>query len=94
MFPSLIPVTPEDPSTSAVRTSREVLAGSSLPFLTVYGEQDPVAGGADAMFQGLTPGAGDQPHVRLVDAGHNMPEDSAETLGAVIAEFAGRLPQA
>lgn len=91
VFPSLIPVTPDDPSTNAVRASRAVLEGSSLPFLTVYGEQDPIAGGADAMFQGLTPGAGGQPHVRLVEAGHNMPEDSPETLGVVVAEFAERL---
>lgn len=94
VFPALIPVTPDDPSANAVRASREVLASSSLPFLTVYGEQDPIAGGADAMFQQLVPGAGGQTHVRLIGAGHNMPEDSGETLGVIVAEFAGRLPQA
>ena len=88
VFPALIPVRPDDPSADAVRASRAVLAASSMPFLTVYGEQDPIGGAADAMFHGLVPGASGQPHVRLANAGHNMPEDAGETLGTVIADFA------
>lgn len=38
-------------------------------------------------FQELVPGASGRPHVRLVGAGHNMPEDAGETLGEVVAEF-------
>lgn len=87
-FPSLIPVRPDDPSSTAVRTSRAILEKSSLPFLTVYGAQDPIAGAADAMFHNLVPGAQGQPHVRLAEAGHNMPEDAGETLGELVAAFA------
>ncbi|WP_219419377.1 haloalkane dehalogenase [Pseudonocardia nigra] len=90
-FPALIPVTPDDPSAQAVRDSRAVLSGSAMPFLTVYGEHDPIAGAADAMFQQLAPGAADLTHVRLPDGGHNMPEDCGETLGEIVAEFAARL---
>jgi haloalkane dehalogenase len=75
VFPALIPVTPEDPSAQAVRDSRAALSRSAMPFLTVYGEQDPIAGAADSMFQQLVPGASGLPHVRLPGAGHNMPED-------------------
>lgn len=89
VFPALIPVQPEDPSADSVRASRAVLARSSLPFLTVFGEQDPIAGAADGMFQQLVPGASGQPHVRLVGAGHNMPEDAGETLGEIVASFVG-----
>lgn len=87
-FPALIPVTPDDPSAEPVRQSRKVLAESDLPLLTVYGEQDPIAGPADAMLQGLVPGAQGQPHVRLAYAGHNMPEDAGLELGELVAEFA------
>ena len=88
VFPALIPVRPDDPSADAVRASRAVLATSSMPFLTVYGEQDPIGGAADAMFQALVPGASGQPHVRLPAAGHNLPEDAGEILGAAVADFA------
>ena len=87
VFPALIPVRPDDPSAAAVRASRAMLATSSMPFLTVYGEQDPIGGAADAMFHSLVPGTAGQPHVRLANAGHNMPEDAGETLGAVVADF-------
>ena len=87
VFPALIPSRPDDPSSDAVRASRAVLAASTIPFLTVYGEQDPIGGAADAMFHGLVPGTAGQPHVRLANAGHNMPEDAGETLGTVVADF-------
>jgi len=90
-FPALIPVLPDDPSAQAVRDSRAVLSTSRLPFLTIYGEQDPIAGAADAMFHDLVPGASGQPHVRLVKAGHNAPEDAGETFGVLIRDFAQRL---
>jgi haloalkane dehalogenase len=86
-FPVLIPVVPGDPASGAVRTSRAVLSQSSLPFATIYGDQDPIAGAADTMFQQLVPGANGTPHIRLRGAGHNMPEDAGETLGELIAEF-------
>lgn len=87
VFPALIPVTPDDPSASAVRRSRAVLSDSRMPFLTVYGEQDPIAGAADAMFHALVPGTAGQEHVRLIDAGHNAPEDAGETFGVVVRDF-------
>ena len=88
VFPALIPVRPDDPSAAAVRASRAALARSARPFLTVYGEQDPIGGAADAMFHSLVPGAAGQPHLRLADAGHNMPEDAGDLLGTVVANFA------
>jgi haloalkane dehalogenase len=87
VFPALIPVRPDDPSAPAVRASREALARWDRPFLTVYGVQDPIGGAADAMFHALVPGANGQPHVRLADAGHNLPEDAGDLLGTVVAGF-------
>ncbi len=91
VFPALIPVTPDDPAAQAVRDSRAVLARSSMPFLTAYGENDPIAGAADAMFQQLVPGAAGLDHVRFAKGGHNVPEDCGEELGQIVAAFARRL---
>jgi haloalkane dehalogenase len=90
-FPALIPTRPDHPSSQAVRDSRAILSTSTLPFLTIYGERDPIGGAADAMFHDLVPGASGQPHVRLVDAGHNAPEDAGETFGVIIRDFAAAL---
>jgi haloalkane dehalogenase len=87
IFPALVPIRPDDPASDAVRAARAVLAEWDRPFLTVWGDQDPVARGADEMFQGLVPGAKGQPHVRLA-AGHNLPEDAGAELGRIVADFA------
>jgi haloalkane dehalogenase len=90
-LPTLLPTRPDHPSAQAVRDARATLATSPLPFLTIYGERDPIDGAADAVFHDLVPGASGQPHVRLVDAGHNAPEDAGETFGTVIRNFAAAL---
>ena len=87
IFPALVPIRPDDPASEAVRAARTVLAEWDRPFLTVWGDQDPVARGADEMFQGLVPGAKGQPHVRLA-AGHNLPEDAGAELGRIVTDFA------
>lgn len=91
VFPALIPVRPDDPSAPAVRASRDALARSDMPFLTVYGEQDPIGGAADVMFHSLVPGANGQPHIRLAGAGHNLPEDAGDVLGTAVADFVKRI---
>jgi haloalkane dehalogenase len=87
IFPALVPIRPDDPASDAVRGARRVLAEWDRPFLTVWGDQDPITRGADEMFQGLVPGAKGQPHVRLA-AGHNLPEDAGAELGRIVADFA------
>jgi haloalkane dehalogenase len=87
IFPALVPIRPDDPASEAVRAARTVLGGWDRPFLTVWCDQDPVARGADEMFQGLVPGAKGRPHVRLA-AGHNLPEDAGAELGRIVGDFA------
>ena len=69
-FPLLVPSSPEDPEAPANRAAWEVLARWDRPFVTAFGDSDPVTGGADAALQRLIPGAAGQPHVTLVGAGH------------------------
>jgi haloalkane dehalogenase len=87
VFPALVPIRPDNPASPTVRAARAVLGEWDRPFLTVWGDQDPITRGADEMFQALVPGAKGQAHVRL-DAGHNLPEDAGAELGRIVAEFA------
>lgn len=86
VFPALVPTRPDDPASEAVRAARTVLASWERPFLTIFGDEDPITRGADEMFQKLVPGAAGQPHARL-RGGHNLPEDAGAELGHLVADF-------
>jgi haloalkane dehalogenase len=90
VFPALVPIRPDDPAAADQRAAWEVLEGWTKPFLTAFGDSDPVTAGADAMFQQRIPGARGQAHVTIAKAGHNLPEDAGAELAAVVAAFAGR----
>jgi haloalkane dehalogenase len=85
-FPMLVPVTPDDPAAAANRRAWEVLERWDKPFLTVFGDRDPVTSGADKVLQAKIPGAAGQPHATLA-AGHFLQEDAGEELGRRVAEF-------
>lgn len=76
-FPRLVPTQPDDPAAPANRTAWEALGRFQKPFLTVFGELDPILGKADTVLQNHVPGAMGQPHARL-RAGHFLQEDQGE----------------
>jgi haloalkane dehalogenase len=86
-FPMLVPATPDDPAAEANRRAWASLRAWSRPFLTAFGDSDPVTRGADALLQALIPGAAGQPHVTLARAGHFLQEDAGEELGEIVARF-------
>jgi haloalkane dehalogenase len=86
-FPALVPVAPEDPAAPANRRAWEVLGRWDKPFLTVFGDGDPITRGADRLLQAAIPGAGGQPHVVLSGVGHFIQEDAGEELGRRVAAF-------
>jgi haloalkane dehalogenase len=86
-FPLLVPATPDDPAAPANRKAWEVLAAWDKPFLTAFGDSDPITRGADRFFQQAVPGCKGQPHTTLVGAAHYLQEDAGEDLGKVIASF-------
>jgi haloalkane dehalogenase len=86
-FPMLVPATPDDPAAPANRKAWEVLSAWAKPFLTAFGDSDPITRGADRFFQQAVPGCKDQPHTTLVGAAHYLQEDKGEDLGKVIASF-------
>jgi haloalkane dehalogenase len=86
-FPTLVPASPEDPSTPANLRAWEVLEKWTKPFLTAFSDQDPITRGGERVLQKRIPGAQGQPHTTIEGAGHFLQEDKGEELARVIVEF-------
>ena len=80
-FPALVPTSPDDPAIPANREAWRRLGEWDKPFLTLFGDSDPILGKADKPLQEHVPGAAGQPHDR-VRGGHFVQEDA----GVEIAE--------
>ena len=89
-FPALVPASPDDPASEPNRRAWETLKRFDRPFLTAFGDSDPITRGADRVLQGLIPGAAGQPHTTLERAGHFLQEDDGEALGRIVADFVAR----
>jgi haloalkane dehalogenase len=88
-FPVLVPARPDDPAAPANRRAWEVLSRWDEPFLTVFGDSDPITRGADRILQQVIPGARGQPHRTIQGAGHFLQEDKGEELAEIVIAFAG-----
>lgn len=86
-FPSLVPVTPDDPATPANRRAWETLGRFEKPFLCVFGRNDPVLGKGDRPLIEHIPGAEGQPHDRI-RGGHFIQEDEGPELARRLIEWA------
>lgn len=88
-FPLLVPITPDDPASDANRKAWDALRRYERPFLTLFGDSDPVTKGADRVLQKLIPGCEGQPHETITNAGHFIQEDAGETLAEKINAWIG-----
>ncbi len=79
-FPMLVPVSPDDPAAAANRAAWAVLQQWEKPFLTAFADGDPIFRGVDAVLQRAIPGAREQPHTTIENAGHFLQEDRGERL--------------
>ena len=92
MLPQLVPVTPDDPATAANKQAWEVLRKWQKPFLTAFGDADPITRGADQLFQREVPGCQHQPHATIAGAGHFIQETHGEELARKIVTFMAASP--
>jgi len=88
IFPSLVPITEDDPEGIKNREAWKILAQWEKPFLTIFGELDMVTKGGERVFQKLVPGTKGQAHTTL-KAGHFIQEDVGEELAGLLVEFFG-----
>jgi haloalkane dehalogenase len=91
IFPSLVPIEPDDPASAENHKAWEVLCRFDKPFLTAFSDGDPITRGGDKIFKKRVPGAKDQPHTTIKGGGHFLQEDCAEEFAEVIVNFIGRI---
>jgi haloalkane dehalogenase len=87
IFPSLVPITPDDPAAQANRDAWQVLARFEKPFLTAFSDKDPITRGGDKVFRKMVPGARDCPHTTIKGGGHFLQEDQGGQLARVVIDF-------
>jgi haloalkane dehalogenase len=92
MMPQLVPVSPNDPAKEANKRAWQVLREWKKPFLTAFGDHDPITGGGDKRFQKEVPGAQGQPHTIIKGAGHFIQETHGPALAQVIIDWIAKTP--
>ncbi len=86
-FPQLIAVFADNPSVAQNRSALEKLGRFDKPFLTLFGNRDPVTRGLEKVFIDGVPGAKGQKHKIIRGAGHFIQEDRPDDLVAEIIPF-------
>ncbi len=86
IFPTLVPIEPDDPESVKNGHAWGKLKQWNKPFLTIFGDEDDIMRGAEKVFQKLVPGAQGQNHTML-NAGHFIQEEKGEKLAELIIAF-------
>jgi len=86
IFPSLVPLDADNPEAAKNSNTWEKLKQWQKPFLTIFGNKDPITAGAEKMFQKLIPGTRGQNH-KLLNAAHFIQEEKGEELAQLIIQF-------
>lgn len=86
IFPSLVPISSDDPESENNQAAWAKLMQWKKPFLTVFGDSDPIMRGAEKFFIQVVPGAKGQPH-SIVNAGHFSQEDQGKVLAKILTDF-------
>ncbi|MGO4255430.1 haloalkane dehalogenase [Marmoricola sp. RAF53] len=86
VFPTLVPTSPDDPAVPTNVRAWEALGAWEKPFLTLFGQHDPILGRADKPLQQHVPGAQGQPHARVA-GGHFVQEDAGEEIARRTLEW-------
>lgn len=86
-FPILVPIAKDDPEAEKSRAAWKTLERFERPFLTLFGDSDPITKGLERIMQERIPGAKGQPHAILEQAGHFAFEDAADAMNDRIVAF-------
>jgi haloalkane dehalogenase len=87
-----IPVDETAEGLEANRAAWRTLEEWHKPFLTAFSDSDPATAAWADVFRRRVPGAADQPHTVIRDAGHFVQEEQGAALAAVLVDFLGRNP--
>jgi haloalkane dehalogenase len=92
IMPQRVPVFLDDPAREANLKAWEVFQKWEKPFLTAFGDSDPITRGGHVQFQTRVPGAKGQAHTIVEGAGHFIQEMKGEELAHIINEFIAANP--
>ncbi len=87
IFPSLVPIDADIPDAKANQAAWANLSAYTSPFLTLFGDSDPITRGGDKFLRAAIKGAKDQPHTIIEAAHHFLQEDKGEELATKMVEF-------
>ena len=87
IMPSLVPISRDDPEHEANKKAIEQFAKWKKPFITAFSDGDPVTRGGDRFWQAIVPGAQNQKHTTIKNAGHFVQEDKGPELANLIIKF-------
>ena len=87
VFPALVPVSPDNPASLPNKNAWKVLSTLEIPFLTLFGDSDPIMKGVEKIFHAKIPGTKGQPHAIIQNAGHFLQEDQGETIAEKMLEW-------
>ena len=87
-MPRQVPFNRKNPDSAINRQAWLFLSSWRKPFLTVFGNDDPITRGAEKKFQIEIPGAKGQNHI-ILPAGHFIQEDAPIELAEIIITFIG-----
>ncbi len=93
VFPSIVPTEKDDPQAQINREAWQLLSGFSKPFLTAFGDSDPITAGAEKVIQKLVPGCKGFYHPIISGGGHFIQEDKPDMLATIIHNFIKNTPQ-
>ncbi|WP_354701765.1 Haloalkane dehalogenase [Paraconexibacter sp. AEG42_29] len=88
IFPTLVPAEPDAPGAAENRAAWIGLAAFDGPFVTAFGDSDPITRGGDRPFQKLVAGAAGQTHHTVAGAAHFCQEDAGPELARIVADTA------
>ncbi len=86
ILPVKVPIRIKDKEAKLNVLAWEKLSKWEKPFLTIFGDSDPITKGWDKKFQSIIPGAFNQNHQTL-NAGHFIQEDAGLALAEIIITF-------
>jgi haloalkane dehalogenase len=92
IFPSLVPISTDDPASEPNRKAWSVLERWEKPFLTAFSDGDPITAGGELIFQARVPGARGRSHATIAGAGHFLQEDRGAELARVVNAFIAETP--
>lgn len=87
-FPQLVPVEDDKPGVEENKAAWVGLAAYDKSFLTLFGEDDPVLGGAGEILASKIKGAKGQPHAMLPTCGHFSQEDRPQEFAQGVIDMA------